>query len=117
MIRRATSDYAQDLSEEQKSILNRLFAAKWPTHSERPHGESTPNVRLMDYPAALSLMIRRDSRVYRMNWAGGHVKLHSDKRRKDDRAEFLFISPEGISISWHPSVQDQLADNWAVCRA
>ncbi|MBD2780825.1 hypothetical protein ID852_03435 [Xenorhabdus sp. 42] len=117
MIQRATSDYAHCLSETQKSIINAIFSDKWQPDPARNCVENKPDVRLMDYPSALSLMIQRDYSIYRMSWAGGCVKLHCDKRRKDEHAEFLFISPEGIAISWNPSVQDQLADNWAVYRA
>ncbi|KMJ46693.1 hypothetical protein PSI19_16230 [Xenorhabdus khoisanae] len=120
MIHRATSDYAHYLSEEQKLIINNIFADKLQAKSEKSDAANSADVsdiRLMDYPSALSLMIQRDYSIYRMNWAGGRVRLHCDKRKRNERAEFLFIAPDGISIPWNPSVQDQLAENWAVYRA
>ncbi|MDE9474733.1 hypothetical protein KKJ12_17875 [Xenorhabdus bovienii] len=116
MVRRATSDYEHCLSKEQKSIIDNIFSENGQDKSEKSNANIS-NVRLMDYPSALNLMIRRDYSIYRMNWAGGRVVLHCDKRRGNDRAEFLFIAPDGISIPWNPSVQDQLAENWAVYRA
>ncbi|MCP9269506.1 hypothetical protein M5U04_15780 [Xenorhabdus sp. XENO-1] len=116
MIHRATSDYEHCLSKEQKSIINNIFSDNVQDKSEKSN-VNISNVRLMDYPSALNLMIRRDYSIYRMNWAGGRVMLRCDKRRGNDRAEFLFIATDGISISWNPSVQDQLAENWAVYRA
>ncbi|WP_426575358.1 Thoeris anti-defense Tad2 family protein (plasmid) [Xenorhabdus stockiae] len=112
MIRKATFDKAHCLSKEQKSIIATLFVDNVPTNQV-----SLPDTRLMNYPSALSLMIQRDYSIYRVNWAGGCVKLHCDKHQPDEHAEFLFTTPDGISISWNPSVQDQLAENWAVYRA
>ncbi|PHM51878.1 Thoeris anti-defense Tad2 family protein [Xenorhabdus hominickii] len=115
MIRRATSDYEHRLSKKQKSIISHIFAD---AHQDTPAETqvSAPDVRLMNYPSALNLMIRRDFSVYRSNWAGGRVMLHCDKQKGSERT-FLFVAPEGISITWNPSVQDQLAENWAIYRA
>ncbi|MBD2801784.1 hypothetical protein ID854_15380 [Xenorhabdus sp. M] len=71
MIQRATSDYVHCLSETQKSIINVIFSDKLQPNSASNSVENKPDVRLMDYPSALSLMIQRDYSIYRMSWAGG----------------------------------------------
>ncbi|MCK8586362.1 Thoeris anti-defense Tad2 family protein [Yersinia ruckeri] len=113
MIRRATKDYEYRLSKEQKVIIDNIFIEELPDNNAACDVD-VPEIILMDYPAALRLMIRRGYGIYRINWQGGHVALRCDKRKGDDSAEFIFIAPDGVSIPWSPSVQDQLADNWAV---
>ncbi|OKP01598.1 Thoeris anti-defense Tad2 family protein [Xenorhabdus eapokensis] len=113
MIGEAMPDYARCLSQEQQAITDNICVDNVQDNAKKSRA-NLPGVILMDYPSALNLMIRRDYSIYRANWVEGCVKLHCDKHRPDEHAKFLFITPDGIAISWNPSVQDQLAENWAV---
>lgn len=113
MIRRATKDYEYRLSREQKALIDNIFIDEIPDENVGCDLD-IPEITLMDYPSALRLMIRRGYKIYRASWNGGHVSLRCDKRKGDDSAEFIFTAPDGVTIPWVPSVQDQLAENWAV---
>ncbi|MGL5103090.1 MAG: Thoeris anti-defense Tad2 family protein [Plesiomonas sp.] len=109
LILTGVTDHADDLTSQQKVVMKNIFL-NINDHedfcSELAGNLDVIGVEEMDYPSALSLMIRHGYCMHRNEWGSGYVSIDSGK--------MLFKAPDGTTVEWCPSMPDQLATDWAV---